>query len=67
MKEAGTKFWAIQNLLERYNKRIAAGGDYYEGDNSFVGVPSIKVPIQKSLEIYCVILVYQNKQNNNNL
>ena len=42
MKEAVTKVidmltqddfhWAFQNLLERYNKRIAAGGDYFEGD-----------------------------------
>ena len=23
---------AFQNLLERYNKCIAAGGDYFEGD-----------------------------------
>ena len=23
---------AFQKLLERYNKRIAAGGDYIEGD-----------------------------------
>ena len=42
MKEAVTKVidmltqedfqWAFQKLLERYNKFIAAGGDYYEGD-----------------------------------
>ena len=24
--------WAFQKLLERYNKCIAAGGDYFEGD-----------------------------------
>ena len=24
--------WALQKLLERYNKGIAAGGDYIEGD-----------------------------------
>ena len=23
---------ALKNLLERYNKHIAAGGDYFEGD-----------------------------------
>ena len=23
---------AFQKLLEQYNKRIAAGGDYFEGD-----------------------------------
>ena len=42
MKEAGTKVietltqddfhGAFQKLLERYNKCIAAGGDYFEGD-----------------------------------
>ena len=42
MKEAVTKVIdtltqedfheALQNLLERYNKYIAAGGDYFEGD-----------------------------------
>ena len=29
MKEA---VYAFQKLLERYNKHIAAGGDYFEGD-----------------------------------
>ena len=24
--------WALQKLLERYNKCITAGGDYFEGD-----------------------------------
>ena len=42
MKEAVTKVidtptredfhWAFQKLLEWYNKCIAAGGDYFEGD-----------------------------------
>ena len=42
MKEAGTKVidtltqedfhGTFQKLLERYNKSIAAGGDYFEGD-----------------------------------
>ena len=40
MKEAVTKFidtqedfhGALQKLLELYNKCIAAGGDYFEGD-----------------------------------
>ena len=42
MKEAGMKvsdtltqedfYGAFQKLLERYNKCIAAGGDYFEGD-----------------------------------
>ena len=48
---------AFQKLLERYNKCIAAGGDYLEGDKSFMCVVSIKVPIQKSLETYIMILV----------
>ena len=38
---------AFQKLLERYNKCIAAGGDYIEEDWSFMCVLSIKVPIQK--------------------
>ena len=57
MKEAVTKLidtltqenfdGAFQKLLERYNKCIAAGGDYFEGDESFMCVLSIKVPIRK--------------------
>ena len=57
MKEAVTKVidtlsqedfhGAFQKLLERYNKCIAAGGDYVEGDLSFMCVLSIKVPIRK--------------------
>ena len=57
MKEAVTKVIdmltqeyfhvAIQKLLERYNKCIAAGGDYFEGDFSFMCVLSIKVSIRK--------------------
>ena len=64
MKEAVTKVIdtltredfdeAFQKLLERYNKYIAAGGDYFE--RSFVCALSIKVPI--SLETYLMILVY---------
>ena len=47
---------AFQKLLERY-KCIAAGGDYFEVDWSFICVLSIKVPIRKSLETYCIHLV----------
>ena len=57
MKEAVTKVidmliqedirGAYQNLLERYNKCIAAGGNYFEVDYSFMCVLSIKVPIRK--------------------
>ena len=57
MKEAVTKVidtltqedfhGAFQELLERYNKYIAAEGDYFEGDKSFMCVLSIKVPIRK--------------------
>ena len=56
MKEAVTKvidtlthkdfYGAFQKLLEQY-KCIAAGGDYFKGDLSFMCVLSIKVPIQK--------------------
>ena len=59
MKEAVTKVFttlidmltqenfhgAFQKLLERY-KCIAAGGNYFEGDNSFICVLSIKVRIR---------------------
>ena len=57
MKEAVTKVidmltqedfhGAFQKLLERYNKCIAAGGDDFEVDYSFMCALSIKVPIQK--------------------
>ena len=57
MKEAVTKVigtltqedfhGAFEKLLERYNKRIAAGRDCLEGDLSFMCVLSIKVPIRK--------------------
>ena len=68
MKEAVTKVidtltqedfhGVLQKLLERYNKCIAAGGDYFEGDKSFMSVLSIKVPIRKILETYLMILIY---------
>ena len=48
---------ALQKLLGSYNKSIAAGGDYFKGDESFMCVISIKVPIRKSLETYLMILV----------
>ena len=41
---------AFQKLLERYNKCIAAGGDYFERNKSFMRVLSIKVPIRKKSE-----------------
>ena len=59
MKEAVTKVidtltqedfhGALQKLLERYNKCIAAGGDYFEGDYSFMCILSMKVPILKKV------------------
>ena len=39
---------AFQMLLEWYNKCIAAEGDYFKGDKSFMCVVSIKVPIRKN-------------------
>ena len=57
MKEAVTKVIdaltqedfheAFHKLLERYNKCIAAGEDYFEGDYSFMCVLSRKVLIRK--------------------
>ena len=38
---------AFEKLLERHNKCIAAGRDYFEGDESFMCVLAIKVPIRK--------------------
>ena len=49
---------AFHKLLERYNKCIAAGGDYLEGDLSFMCVLSIKCPYEKSQETYLMNLVY---------
>ena len=56
---------AFQKLLEWYNKCIAAGGDYFEGDLSFMCVLSIKVPIRKKSgnlfndpHIYIYIYIY---------
>ena len=64
MKEAVTKLMdsltqedfdgAFQKLLERYNKWIAAGGDYFEEVYSFMCVLSIKVPTRKN---YLMIIV----------
>ena len=60
MKEAVTKVidmltqddfhGAFQKMLERYNKCIAAGRDYFERDYSFMCVLSIKVPIRKKYD-----------------
>ena len=57
MKEAVTKVidtltqedihGAFQKLLEQYNNCFAAGGDYFEGDQSLMCVLSTKVPIRK--------------------
>ena len=57
MKEAVTKVidtltymdfhGAFQKLLEWYNKCIAAGGDYFKVDYSFMCVLSMKVPTRK--------------------
>ena len=75
MKEAVTKVvdtltqeyfhGAFQKLLERYNKGIAAGGEYFEGDLSFMYVLSIKVPIRKKSgnlsyapRVYIYIYIY---------
>ena len=59
MKEAVTKIidtltqedfhGSFERLLEQYNKCISAGGDYLEGDKSFMCVVSIKVPIRKKV------------------
>ena len=58
MKEAVTKVidtltdedfhGAFQKVFERYNKCIAAEGDFIESDKSFMCVLPIKVPIRKN-------------------
>ena len=60
---------AFQKLLERYNKCIAAGGDYFEGDLSFMRVLSIKVAIRKmpgnlfnDSRIYIYIYIYIKRE-----
>ena len=72
MKEAVTKiidtlthedfYGAFQELFERYNKCIVAGGDYFEGEWSFICVLSIKVSIRKKsgnlLKEYIYIYIY---------
>ena len=40
---------ALQKLLERHKKCIAARGDYFEGDYNFMCILSIKVPTQKKV------------------
>ena len=60
MKEAVTKVidtliqedfhGALQKLLERYNKCIAAGEEYFKEGSSFMCVLSIKVPRRKKSE-----------------
>ena len=61
---------AFQKLLERYNKCIAAGGDYIKGDLNFKCILSINVPIRKKsrnliesvtnpLRTICLSLLYQ--------
>ena len=56
---------AFQKLLERYNKCIAAGGDYFEGNQSFMCVLWIKVRTRKKYGnlfndplIYIYIYIY---------
>ena len=50
---------AFEKLLERYNKCIAAGRDYFEEDLSFMCALSIKVPIRKkSGNLSCAPCIY---------
>ena len=53
---------AFQKLLERYNKCIATGGDYFEVDKSFMCVLSIKVPVRKKVWklIVCTSYIYSD-------
>ena len=54
---------AFQKLWERYNKYIAAGGDYFEGELSLMCVLSIKVSIgKKSGNLLCAPCVLLSRQ-----
>ena len=48
---------AFQKLLERYNKCIAAGGDYFECGLEFHVCTIIKSAHEKSLETCSVLLL----------
>ena len=59
---------ASQIFLERSNKCIGTGEDYFEGDQCFMCVLSIKVPIRKKYgklsyapHIYIYIYIYNLK------
>ena len=62
MKEAVTKViymltqedfhGALQKLLERSNMLFSAGGDYFEGDESFMCVLSIKSPYENVWKLF---------------
>ena len=43
---------AFQKLLERYNKCIAAEGDYFEGDKNFMNVLSINRDIGPAVRVF---------------
>ena len=68
MKEAVTKVidtltkddfhGAFQKLLERYNKCIAGGGDYFDGDKCLMCVLSIKCSYKKKSWNLLMIRVY---------
>ena len=77
MKEAVTKVidtltqeyfhGAFQKLLERYNKCIVAGGDYFEEDYSYMFALSIKDLIRKKSgnlfndsRIYIYVYIYHH-------
>ena len=70
MKEAVTKVIntltqevfhvALQKLLERYNKCILAGGDYFEEIRVSCVYYQYKCPYEKRLETYRMHLVYIN-------
>ena len=71
MKEAVTKVidtltqedfhGVFQQFLERFKNCIAAGGDYSEGELSFMCVLSTKVPILKKSGNYRMLLVKVSK------
>ena len=49
--------WGLAEMLERWNKCIAAGGDNFKGDKSFMCVLINKNAHTKSMETYLMIHV----------
>ena len=52
---------AFKKLLERYHKYIAGGGDYFEGDESFMCTINKSAHTKKVWKLIKIIIVYMEK------